>query len=114
MNNYYKGILAEFYTKIILLFKGYRILETRFKSSLGEIDIICQKDEQIIFIEVKSRKDQAQFLDVITAKQKNRIIRSSQIFLKKRKLINIAIRYDVVLIKFPFYIRHIKNAFWES
>lgn len=112
MNSHYRGLLAEFYTKIILLFKGYIILETRFKSSLGEIDIICRKNKQIIFIEVKSRKDPVQFLDVITTKQKDRIIRSSQVFLKKRKLINIVIRYDVVFVKFPFYIRHIKNAFW--
>lgn len=113
MNNYYRGLLAEFYTKIILICKGYKILAMRFKTSLGEIDIICLKNKQIIFIEVKSRKDTAQFFDVINRKQKNRIIKASQIFLKKRNLINKAIRYDVVFIKFPFHIRHIKNAFWE-
>lgn len=37
--------------------KGYVILECNWRSSTLEIDIICSKDEFLIFVEVKYRKD---------------------------------------------------------
>jgi len=35
--------------------KDYRIIETNFRNSQGEIDLICKKEGAIIFIEVKTR-----------------------------------------------------------
>ena len=83
MNSYYKGIFAENLAKILLLLKGYKIIDKRFKSRLGEVDIICLKKGVMIFGEVKQRRDKLQFFDIINAKQKNRIIKASQVFLKK-------------------------------
>ena len=66
MSSYYRGILAEHISKFLLLIKGYKILKTRFKTKVGEIDLICYKKNTVIFIEVKSRKNREQFLDIIT------------------------------------------------
>ena len=43
--------IAQFYLKD----KGFLILETNFTCKLGEIDIICVKDNKLIFIEVKTK-----------------------------------------------------------
>lgn len=36
--------------------RGYRILERNYHSRYGEIDIIAQDDQFIVFVEVKARK----------------------------------------------------------
>ena len=52
---YYKfGLIAEYISIIILFFKGYKILENRYKTKLGEVDIIASKASHIVFVEVKS------------------------------------------------------------
>ena len=35
---------------------GYRICETNFRCALGEIDIIAREKDELVFIEVKTRK----------------------------------------------------------
>ncbi len=49
------GKKAETWTTNYLKKQGYTIIETNFKSKLGELDIVAQKDGYITFIEVKYR-----------------------------------------------------------
>lgn len=49
------GDIGEKYTEHYLKKKGYKILERNFRLKCGEIDIIAQKGEYIIFTEVKTR-----------------------------------------------------------
>jgi putative endonuclease len=111
--NYYKGILAEYLAIIFLFLKGYKILKRRYKNKLGEIDIIVKKKKVIIFIEVKSRKKQADFLDAITTTQERRIIRSSEIYLQRFRDEK-QIRYDIIFIQFPLKINHMQNCFYTD
>lgn len=39
--------------------KGYKILERNFRKGYGEIDIICEKDKTLVFVEVKTRTSSA-------------------------------------------------------
>jgi len=55
LHSSYFGNLGESYAKKLLQSKGYRILETKFRSKFGEIDLVTLKDNTIIFIEVKTR-----------------------------------------------------------
>jgi putative endonuclease len=48
-----ESIAAKFLTR-----KGYIILERNFRCRLGEIDIIALDRKSIIFIEVKTRRNQ--------------------------------------------------------
>ena len=41
---------------------GYKILERNFECKQGEIDIIAQNNEEIVFIEVKTRQNLATIL----------------------------------------------------
>ena len=49
------GISAESRAAVWLLAHGYRILARRWKSPLGEIDIIAARRHLLIFVEVKAR-----------------------------------------------------------
>lgn len=37
--------------------KGYKIIEKGFRKRFGEIDLICEKDDSIIFVEVRTKRD---------------------------------------------------------
>ena len=54
MTNYARGIWAERYAALYLFFKGFRILATRFKTPVGEIDLIAVRNNVMVFVEVKS------------------------------------------------------------
>lgn len=56
MSNLIIGNLGEEIAVKYLENKNYQILERNYQTSLGEIDIVCQKDELIIFVEVKTIK----------------------------------------------------------
>lgn len=73
----------------------------RYKNFLGEIDIICKKNCEVIFIEVKARSSiiDTQYLG---HKQKERIKRASLLFLQKNPQYNgYNIRFDLVIVR-PF------------
>lgn len=54
---YYFGLFAELTSYLYLSFKFYKIIDRRFKSPFGEIDLIAKKGNHLIFIEVKDRKN---------------------------------------------------------
>ena len=57
MNKREKGTVYENMAASYLEEKGYQILEKNFYSHFGEIDLIAKKEEVIIFVEVKYRKN---------------------------------------------------------
>ena len=115
MNNYHKGKLAELIACFYLRCKGYRVIKRNFSSkrgtSAGEIDIVCQNKNTLIFVEVKQRSSLYNAAYSIFPKQQNRIVHGAQCFIK----MNLAykhfdVRFDALLITLPYHIRHIKNA----
>ena len=55
--NLLKGKNGENIAKNYLKKQGYRIIDTNYKTKIGEIDIVAMKDKVLSFIEVKSRYD---------------------------------------------------------
>lgn len=98
--------------------KGYRILERNWRTKEGEIDIIAQELETIIFVEVKTMPNATKDMlsKVLNYQKQQRIVKTSKRFLLKHREYNDKfIRYDVVVIDMqdlpPVY--HIQNAFSE-
>lgn len=50
------GRLAENLAMQALVKKGYQILESNFANRFGEIDIIAQDQDTLVFVEVKAKK----------------------------------------------------------
>jgi putative endonuclease len=108
-----KGRWAEKMAIFFLKLKGYRILSQRFKTPLGEIDIIAVKRGILVGIEVKARSTFDEALWAVTPAQQNRIINAMKIFLTRApKWASAHIRFDVILVRFPF-IKHLKHAWSE-
>jgi len=55
MNNKILGRIGESIAADYLENKGYKILERNFQNRWGEIDLVCLKENRIIFVEVKTR-----------------------------------------------------------
>jgi len=56
-----RGRLGEKEAGIYLLKHGYSVIFTNFHSKFGEIDIIAEKNQTLIFTEVKTRTDNFKF-----------------------------------------------------
>ena len=97
--------------------KKYKVLEKNFRLFRGEIDIIVQKRNILVFVEVKTRrsKDFGFPEESVTPSKQQQIKKIAQGFLVKNNLQDIECRFDVISLSFndneKFSIRHIKNAF---
>ncbi len=105
-----KGLWAETVAQWFLRFQGYRILERRYKTPMGEIDVIAQRGKTLVFVEVKLRPRIEEGLESISFIQQKRIQRTAEFYLSKKKNIN-NVRFDVFLVKPYWFPLHIKNAF---
>ncbi|MEM9468915.1 MAG: YraN family protein [Pseudomonadota bacterium] len=110
---YDKGVWAEKYAGVYLKAKGYKILQTRYKTKFGEIDLIIQKDKSIAFVEVKARRSIEEALHSITPKMKERIANAAQFYLSENpEILEYDLRFDVIAIKPPLFLDHLENA-WQ-
>ncbi|MBI1954671.1 MAG: YraN family protein [Proteobacteria bacterium] len=108
---YKKGIFYEKLAAFYLLCKGYRILKWRYKTPIGEIDLIVQKGHTIVAVEVKKRRFDFEALESITPFQKQRISKAMSYFLQQRKFKFLpAIRFDVIAFSRYKWPKHIQNA----
>ena len=97
-----KGRIAELKAALHLRLKGYRILARRFKTPVGEVDLIARKGDVIVFVEVKARNEVATALDAITLTAQKRIEAAGDLYLSRRSdFSDLSWRYDVVVV-LPF------------
>src|SRR3954449_3708043 len=75
------GVSAESRAAAFLMAKGYRILEKRFRTRYGEIDIIARRRNLLAFIEVKARATLDEAAYAVTTRQQARIIEAAQAWL---------------------------------
>lgn len=93
------GLYAEYLVILLYSIKFYNILQHRMRNYAGEIDIICQKNRQLVFIEVKARKDEVDDI-LCRAFQQNKIRKAAAIFLQKYpKYRDFDLRFDLVIIR---------------
>ena len=94
-----------------LRFAGYRIVARRFKSPVGEIDLIARRGNILAFIEVKARADEASALFAVTPAQSGRIERAALSFIAQRPAYaRFGMRYDIMLVLPRRWPRHLPDA----
>jgi putative endonuclease len=95
---------------------GYRIFETNFRCPTGEIDIIAWEKDEIVFIEVKTRKSRQLGYpeQAVGIRKQTKLSQLALWYLQKKKLADAKARFDVVAITLlpeGNEIKLIKNAF---
>ncbi len=109
-----RGRRAEFIAAWFLRFKGYRIIERRFRTKSGEVDLIARKGDLVAMIEVKARQSLGQAHDAVGHTAQQRIISAGDYWLAKQAdYARLSIRYDIIAIVPHTWPHHIKGA-WEG
>ncbi|HZE89845.1 MAG TPA: YraN family protein [Verrucomicrobiae bacterium] len=96
---------------------GYALLARRFRTRLGEIDIVAEKGDTLVFVEVKTRTSTRHGVpeeSVTTAKQR-RLALMAATFLTARGLHGRDCRFDVIAVDATpsgaLAVRHTEDAF---
>jgi len=106
------GISAESRAAAWLIAHGYRILARRWKSPVGEIDVIAARRNLLIFVEVKARADLDEAAESVNERQQRRIVAAAEAWLAAYpQPATRLMRFDVILVAPGKLPRHIPAAF---
>ena len=95
---------------------GYRIIEINFRCPIGEIDIVAKEKNDLVFVEVKTRKSIALGYpeQAVGIRKQKKMSQLALWYMQKRKIADTNARFDVVAITLICdnnEVRLIKNAF---
>jgi len=78
--------------------KGYKLIERNYRSRLGEVDIVAREKEDLVFIEVKTRRSVNFGLpeEAVSYRKRYRLTRLALGYLAHHKLNEVNCRFDVV------------------
>ncbi len=108
------GRYAEWLCRLVLRLKGYRILVSRLRTPMGEIDIVARRGDTLAVVEVKARGDWLAASEAVSARQRGRLARAAHAFLAAHPQYNgLALRFDVMLVTPWSLPRHLPDA-WRA
>lgn len=106
-------------TVIHLLKKeNFSILEKNYKKFFGEVDIIAERDNIVVFVEVKTRrKSMTSMFEIVTPGKQHKIIKVAKEYIGRQKIENKTYRFDVALVSCnknnELETTYIPNAFYQ-
>lgn len=111
---YRRGHSAEYFAALALMLKGFRIVERRYRTKLGEIDLIARRGDLVIIVEVKARSTLEQAMEAVTWTAMQRIESAADLWLARQPdYANLSLRYDLVAIlpwRWPVHVPAIFTA----
>ncbi|MBL8660610.1 MAG: YraN family protein [Rhodospirillales bacterium] len=95
-----------------LRLRGYRIVASRYRCPVGEIDLIARRGRILAFVEVKARDEDA--AEALRPRQRRRIVRAAEAFLQRRPaLARLDPRFDLIVLRRRRLPRHVPGA-WRA
>jgi len=109
---YRHGHFAEALAAALLLAKGFRLLACRYKTPLGEIDLIVKRGRVIAFVEVKARAFERDALESVGRAEERRMADAADLWLARHPdAAGLDLRYDMVVVA-PWRLpKHLPDAF---
>jgi len=108
------GNTAEAVAATYLKEKGYRVLARQFRKTFGEIDLVCQDGNEVVFVEVKARasSDYGYPEEAVTEKKIGHLVQVGEAYLAQKHLEELPWRIDVVSVEYktsPPTVTHIED-----
>ena len=105
------GAVAEQRAAVFLSGLGYRVLERNFTCRMGELDIVAQDGDTVVFVEVRSRASLSYGLaaETIVMAKRRKLIKTASLYAQARGL-DCPMRFDVVAFG-PEGLEHFPDAF---
>ncbi len=109
-----EAVAAEYLRK-----KGYKIVSTGYRTRFGEIDLIAENRKALVFVEVKTRKNDlfAEARDYVGCTKQSKLIATANMYLAGHETKK-TVRFDVIEVYAPDgvdtaepTINHIEDAF---
>ncbi|HCS76474.1 MAG TPA: YraN family protein [Syntrophaceae bacterium] len=116
MRNIAAGKTGEKIAADFLVRSGYRITEVNYRCPIGEIDIVARDQNELVFVEVKTRKSVALGYpeQAVNVKKQKKMSQLALWYLEEKKLKDVNARFDVVAVLMLSSgpdVRLVKNAF---
>lgn len=99
ITSYHKGLAAEEIVARAYERNGFEVLEKRWKTREGEVDLVARHQEKLYFVEVKCSRNFDQAAALITPRQQQRIQNAALGYLAERaKSLDVDCRFDAALV----------------
>lgn len=110
---YRRGHSSEWLAAIALMAKGFRIVARRYRTKLGEIDLIARRGDLVLIVEVKARKTLIEAMDAIRLESERRIEGAADLWLsRQRDHAKLSLRFDMVAVLPWRWPVHVENVFY--
>jgi putative endonuclease len=107
-----QGQRGEALAALYLQAKLYRIRYRRYKTPMGEIDLVVERNGTIVFVEVKTRAHHSLEAQALEAVNTSRIVRAAEHWLSRHpRETEKSCRFDVIFLAPGRWPRHLINAF---
>lgn len=106
-----RGARAEFIAALILTLKGYRVLVRRYKTPVGEIDLIARRGRRVAFVEVKQRPSFEECEAAVTSQTRKRVRRAAAWWISRNSRYHEFDQgFDLIFVARGRIPRHLLNA----
>lgn len=114
------GQAGESAAEEFLRHKGYKIVARNLRSPMGELDLVAEDGQALVFVEVKARRTDAfgGAIHAVHQRKQEKLIQLAAQYLAHHHIKNRRCRFDVILLQgtgaVALQIQHIQNAFEVS
>lgn len=105
-----RGRRGEWIAAWWLRLQGWRILDQRVKTKLGEIDLIARRGGVLVFCEVKTRRTARELDFAVDEYRLRRVAAAAQFLMPRYARHDDGVRIDVILIAPGRWPRRIEDA----
>lgn len=107
-----RGARGEWLASLALMLKGYRILERRYRTRLGEIDLIARRGDLVLIVEVKVRSNLIAAMEAVGRLSERRIEAAADLWLARQPDYGrLSVRFDMVAVLPRRWPVHVENIF---
>jgi putative endonuclease len=105
-----RGRWGEWLAAAYLWCLGYRLRARRYKTPLGEIDLIATRGRTLVLIEVKTRDTLVAAIDAIAPGSYRRLRAAAELYRARHtQFSEYRVRFDLIAVEPPFRLRHLDN-----